>query len=92
MPPEKPPVATPPGKDDDDLGEAPDWQDCGTGWRAQFINLAADDPWVTPRPRDGEVPTTVEGLSRQTKPAVKPAPTMASTSSGWAARSRLASV
>lgn len=63
VPPEKPPVAEPPGEDPTDLGDAPDWQNCLEGWRTQYSNLEAEHPWVTPRARDGEVPTTVDGLA-----------------------------
>lgn len=55
--PEKPPVAEPPGKDDDPNGLAPDWQNCTTGWRGKYSNLASDHKYVTPRLADEPMPT-----------------------------------
>lgn len=57
VPPEKQPVAEPPGKDDDPEGEPPDWQNCTLGWRGKYSNLAVGNKWVTPRRNDEPMPT-----------------------------------
>jgi hypothetical protein len=57
VPDEKPPVAQPPGKDDDPEGEPPDWQNCLQGWRGKYSNLPAGHRYVTPRRVDEPMPT-----------------------------------
>lgn len=47
-PPEKPPVATPPGDPDDELGNPPNWQDCFQGFLGEYSNLTIDHPDVEP--------------------------------------------
>jgi fibro-slime domain-containing protein len=54
---EKPPVAEPPGKDDDPEGEPPDWNTCLQGWRGKYSNLPAGHRYVTPRLADEPMPT-----------------------------------
>lgn len=54
---EQVPPAQPPGKDEDDVGDPPDWQDCYQGWRGVYTNLSVDDEFVDPRPTDPLAPT-----------------------------------
>lgn len=42
------PVAVPPGSDDEDYGDAPDWSDCDPGYLSRYYNLAWDHPDVDP--------------------------------------------
>lgn len=40
------PVAEPPGRGDDEFGDAPSWSDCTQGWQGDYANLDPDDPYV----------------------------------------------
>lgn len=45
------PPAQPPGEGDgDDFGDAPDWNDCPTGYVGRFFNLPFDHPDMEPDP------------------------------------------
>lgn len=57
---EPPPPAPPPV--DEERGNAPDWENCFTGWRGQYSNLSIDHPHVNPRPADKPAPTDVTKL------------------------------
>lgn len=46
------PPAQPPGKDEDDLGGPPDWQNCFEGFHGEYSNLSVDHPDVRRRSRD----------------------------------------
>lgn len=54
-PPEPPPI-------DEERGNAPDWENCFTGWRGQYYNLSVDHPHVAPRPAEKPAPTVPDQL------------------------------
>jgi len=45
------PPAPPPGKDEDNLGGPPDWQNCFEGFHGEYSNLSVDHPDVRMRSR-----------------------------------------
>ncbi|MEZ4238568.1 MAG: hypothetical protein R3F59_20920 [Myxococcota bacterium] len=65
----KVPPAEPPGKDPNDLGDPPDWQNCPTGWRGVYTNLSIDHPDVLPRPNDPVAGTDPHQLDWWERPA-----------------------
>jgi len=66
-----PPVAPaePPGKEGDDAGEPPDWQDCFEGFHGEYFNLSVDDDWVAPRRNDPPAPTDPDQLDYWSEPS-----------------------
>ncbi len=51
------PPAEPPGKEEDDLGNPPDWQNCFEGFHGEYFNLGIDDDYINPRPAEPLAPT-----------------------------------
>ena len=50
------PAAEPPGgTTDDDFGDAPDWNDCASGYLGNYYNLPSDHPDVEPEDDEGAV-------------------------------------
>ena len=47
------PIAEPPGSDDEDYGDAPDWSDCDPGYLSRYYNLPWDHPDVEPSDEEG---------------------------------------
>lgn len=77
------PPAEPPGKEEGDLGDPPDWQDCFEGFHGEYYNLSIDDPWVEPRPAEGTPPTEPDAFDYWTDPSFQQFDASLDMGTGW---------
>lgn len=77
------PPAEPPGKEGDDLGDPPDWQDCFEGFHGEYYNLSIDDDWVEPRPAEGEPPTDPDAFDYWSDPSFQQFDASLDMGSSW---------